>query len=204
MSFPKYKRFPTFLILTVLVNQVTIAQTPINLHERAKLKVSKITGIPTDKLTIVKEARLADTGITKYKLIDTQNNIYGISLNPDGSKTSEEALNQAIQAINNTGFVGKLEAELANRINQGNNKPINVVIWLKNRDIQRLSNLNIPSGAFLQEPLINLLKENNQQIILQSSYAPVVVAAVTPSLIKKIAERSDVERIYLERRRVPR
>ncbi|RUS95604.1 hypothetical protein DSM106972_089600 [Dulcicalothrix desertica PCC 7102] len=126
------------------------------------------------------------------------------SLNPDGSKTSEEALNQAIQAINNTGFVGKLEAELANRINQGNNKPINVVIWLKNKNTQGLGNFNIPSGAFLQEPLINLLKENNQQIILQSSYAPVVVAAVTPSFIIKIAERSDVERIYLERRRVPR
>jgi hypothetical protein len=87
MSFPKYKRFPTFLILTVLVNQVTIAQTPINLHERAKLEVSKITGIPTDKLTIVKEARLGDTGITRYKLRDTQNNIYGVSLNFDGSKT---------------------------------------------------------------------------------------------------------------------
>ncbi|RUS95603.1 hypothetical protein DSM106972_089590 [Dulcicalothrix desertica PCC 7102] len=87
MSFPKYKRFPTFLILTVLViwvtvpvNQATIAQTPINLYERAKLEVSKITGILTDKLTIVKQARLADTGITRFKLRDTQNNIYGIFL----------------------------------------------------------------------------------------------------------------------------
>jgi hypothetical protein len=74
---------------------------------------------------------LADTGITRYKLTDAQGKIYGVSLDSSGNPVTQEALARAVQAIDNKGFVGKLEAELANRLAQRSNQPINVIISLK-------------------------------------------------------------------------
>ncbi|MEH2357198.1 hypothetical protein [Nostoc sp.] len=49
-----------------------------------------------------------------------------------------------------------------------------------------------------------MAKVLNQRVIYQSLYTPIVVAEVTPLLIQTIAARSDVERIYLERRTIRR
>lgn len=98
-------------------------QTLNNLAEKAKLEVSKTTGISTNRLSIANTATLANTGITRFKLRDIQGNMYGVSLDSAGNQISRETLEQAIQAINNKGFVSKLEAELANHIAQGSNSP---------------------------------------------------------------------------------
>ncbi|WP_334855182.1 S8 family serine peptidase [Nostoc sp.] len=183
--------------------------------EKAKLEVSKTTGISADRLSVANKATLANTEITRFKLIDTQGNIYGISLDAAGNQISQEVLDQAVQAINNKGFVGKLEAELANRIGQGSNSPIRVVFYLKGKTVKpyRGSNRTEYQNYFstlkshyeaIQQPLVKQLKESNQRVIYQSLYTPMVVAEVTPLLIQTIAARSDVERIYLERRRIPR
>ncbi|WP_292780810.1 MULTISPECIES: hypothetical protein [unclassified Nostoc] len=190
-------------------------QTLNNLAEKAKLEVSKTTGIAAEHLSVVNKATLADTGIMRFKLIDTQGNIYGVSLDAAGNQISQEVLEQAIQAINNKGFVGKLETELANRISQGSNSPIRVIFHLKEETVQpyRGSNrtehqnhLNTLKSHYeaIQQPLVNQLKESNQRVIYQSLYTPIVVAEVTPLLIQTIAARSDVERIYLERRTIRR
>jgi hypothetical protein len=57
--------------------------------------------------------------------------------------------------------------------------------------------------AAVQQPLVNLLKANGQRILTQPS-APLVGAEVTPSLIRRIAERPDVVRIYLDEEGAPR
>ncbi|WP_193195475.1 hypothetical protein [Nostoc sp. MG11] len=190
-------------------------QTLNNLAEKAKLEVSKTTGISTDHLSIANTANLADTGITRFKLRDIQGNMYGVSLDSVGNLVSQEALERAIQAINNKGFIGKLEAELANRIGQGSNSPIRVVFSLRAKTVrpygqsnraeyQNYLNTLRSHYAVVQQPLVNQLQESNQRVIYQSLYTPMVVAEVTPSLIQAIAARSDVERIYLERRGSPR
>ncbi|MBD6619644.1 hypothetical protein FNW02_28440 [Komarekiella sp. 'clone 1'] len=190
-------------------------QTLNNLAEKARLEVSKTTGISTDHLSIANTATLANTGITRFKLRDIQGNMYDVSLDSAGNQISRETLEQAIQAINNKSFIGKLEAELANRIAQGSNSPIRVVFSLRAKTVrpygqpnraeyQNYLNTLRSQYAVIQQPLVNQLQESNQQVIYQSLYTPMVVAEVTPSLIQAIATRSDVERIYLERRGSPR
>lgn len=224
----KYKiKMQKFLGLTVCLSAVisfvpTVAfslpllgQTLNNLAEKAKLEVSKTTGISANSLSVVNQVTLADTGITRFKLIDTQGNIYGVSLDPAGNQISQEVLEQAIQAINNKGFVGKLETELVNRIAQGGNTPIKVIFHLKGETVQpyqgsnrteHQNHLNTLKSHYqlIQQPLVNQLKESNQRVIYQSLYTPIVVAEVTPLLIQTIAARSDVERIYLSRRTIRR
>lgn len=216
-----FRRFTLTLVVTVTViwllvtfSRAIVAQTPGNLAQRARLEVSKITGIPADRLTIVNEAALADTGITRFKLTDAEGKIYGTSLDTAGNSVSQEALGQAIQAFNNKGFVGKLEAELANKLTQSNS-PIKVIFWLKEEAVapsrgktvtERQANLNTLKSRYaaIQQPLVDQLKANNQEVIYQSLYAPIVGAAVTPSVIQAMVARSDVERIYLSQVGIPR
>ncbi len=202
-------------IVSVLKLETT-AQTLTNSRtQRAKLEVSQLTGIPANQLTIVTEAALADTGITRFKMTDSQGKIYGISLDATGNPVPTETLAQAIKAIENRGFVGKLEAELANLLEQGSNTPINVIFWLKDEAVTPfrgktpaerqayLDQLRVRQDQ-VQQPLVNQLKTNGQQVMHQSAYAPIVGAAVTPAVIKALANRPDVERIYLSRVGSPR
>jgi len=199
-------------------NSPTAQQVPESaMAQRARAAASQLTGISAGDLSVVKESPLADTGITRFKLTDARGKIYGVSLDRAGNPVSQEGLRQAVQTIANKGFVGKLESELANRLSQESNSPINVVFSLKgtpaaplrgnvqNRD-QYEANLQSVKGrnAEIQRPIVNQLRENGQRVIYQSAYAPMVVATVTPSVIQAIAARSDVERVYLERVAAPR
>src|SRR4028118_2084351 len=227
-------------------NSPSVAQVQGSaMAQRARAAASQLTGIPAEGLSVVKESPLTDTGITRFKLTDAQGKIYGVSLDSAGNLVSQEALRQAVQTIANKGFVGKreragelggqgpvrqavqtiankgfvgkLESELANRLGQESNSPINVVFYLKgapsvslrgnvqNRaqyeaNLQTIKDRNAES----QKAIVNQLRENGQRVIYQSAYASVVVAAVTPSLIQAIATRPDVERVYLERVAAPR
>lgn len=149
--------------------------------------------------------------------MDPENNIYDISLDANGNPLSQEALEQAIRVVESelSGFVGKLEGELAARIAQGSDDPIQVIIRLRQEatppsrpvsGIEDEANRNLRNSriATIQQPLLDLLTANGQQVIFRSSIAPIVIAAVTPSLIQTIAERSDVVRISLEREGTPR
>jgi subtilisin family serine protease len=197
---------------------LTTAQGPANSRaDRARAAASRLTGIPANRLSVAKEAPLADTGITRYKLTDAQGKIYGVSLDSSGNPVTQEALARAVQAIDNKGFVGKLEAELANRLTQRSDKPINVIIFLKESAAapsrgnvqsrtQYQANLNTlkTQNAEIQRAVVNQLKANGQRVLHQSAYAPVVAASVIPSQIQALAARSDVSRVYLERVSKPR
>ncbi len=202
-------------IVSVLKLETTAQTLTNSMAQRAKLEVSQLTGTPANQLTIAAEATLTDTGITRFKLRDSQGNIYGISLDTAGNPVPPETLAQIIQAIENRGFVGKLEAELANLISQGSNTPIKVIFWLKEEAVTPfrgktpaerqayLQNLRTRRTQ-LQQPLVNQLDASGQQVLYQSAYAPVVGALVTPTVIKALANRPDVERIYLSQEATPR
>lgn len=198
---------------------VTTAQVSENSRvQEAKLRLFQSRGIPPESLTVVKEATLADTGITRFKMRDSQGKIYNVSIDASGNPVNEQALRQAVEAIENKGFEGKIEAELAKLLGQrSNNTAIDVVILLKGetvapiqRNVQTRAQLDAnltqirSVNAAKAKPLMNQLQGNNQQIIYRSDYAPVVVARVTPEMIEKMAARSDVERIYLEGVGAPR
>jgi hypothetical protein len=111
-------------------NSPTAQQVPESaMAQRARAAASQLTGISAGDLSIVKESPLADTGITRFKLTDARGKIYGVSLDSAGNPVSQEVLRQAVQTIANKGFVGKLESELANRLSQESNSPINVVFF---------------------------------------------------------------------------
>lgn len=188
------------------------------LAEKAKSVVSEAKGIPVTKLSIAKVAPLADTGIRQYKLMDTKGNIHGVDLDAFGNPVSREVVDQALQEINNRGFVGKLEAELADLLKQrDDSQTINVIFWMKGttsppRRGDRVTpeeyeaNLRTIKNqvAAIEKPLVDMLKAKGQRILYQAQYAPAVAAAVKPSRIKASEARSDVERIYLERVNKPR
>ena len=204
---------------TVILGQnQTKAQVPTNSRaDRARTAASQLSGIPANRLSIAKEAPLADTGITRYKLTDAQGKIYGVSLDRSGNIVTQDALDKAVQAIDNKGFVGKLEADLAKRLSQRADSPINVIIFLKDSAAaplrgnvksrtQQQANLNTlrTRNAEIQRAVVNQLKANGQRVLHQSAYAPVVAASVIPSQIQALAARSDVSRVYLERVGKPR
>lgn len=188
------------------------------LAEKAKSVVSEAKGIPVTKLNVAKVAPLADTGIRQYKLMDTEGNIHGVDLDAFGNPVSREVVDQALQEINNRGFVGKLEGELADLFKQrDDSQTINVIFWMKGttsppRRGDRVTpeeyeaNLRTIKNqvAAIEKPLVDMLKANGQRILYQAQYAPAVAAAVKPSRIKALEARSDVERIYLERVSKPR
>jgi hypothetical protein len=189
----------------------TTAQTLIDTQtERAKLELFRLTGIPPSELTIVNEAALADTGISRFKIRDSHGNVHGISLDVAGNPVNPEILGQTVQAIDDRVYVGKLEAKLAVLLNQGTDSPIRVMIRLnqetdvpplrpQTREQHQAHLVNLRSRyAAIQQPLVNLLKANGQQVIYQPSYTAVVGADVTPSVLRRIVERPDVERISLE------
>lgn len=223
MSTTIFKRLALALVTPVAglgvlaaCSQITTAQQvdrQLELRARkARAQVSQITGVPVDRLSIAKEAPLSDTGITRYKIRDAHDKLYGISLDASGNRISQEGLERAVQTLDERGFIGKVEGELANLLTQSSDFTINVVIHLKGatspsdraskqtleHDDANLNTIRSRMTA-IQQPIVNQLKTSNRQIIYQGAYAPVVTAAVTPEEIKKIAARSDVERIYLER-----
>lgn len=199
------------LYLSSVVPKQTTAQAVVGLlSDKAKTVVSKITGIPVERLIIENEANLANTGIRQFKLTDPQGNLYNISLDSAGNEVSQEMVEKAWREFDNRGFAGKLESELASRIAQGGNQPLRVIFHLKGEggeplqeriSTNRQARLDSVKNriALIQKPLVNDLKGLGQEIVYQSLYAPMVVVSVKPSLIKTLAERLDVERIYLER-----
>lgn len=225
MSTTKFKRLTLALVVPLAgfgvlaaLNRATTAQQSENLRaQKARSQVSQMTRIPAERLTVAQEAPLGDTGIARYKVRDTQGKLHGISLDASGNRLSQEALRQAVQTIENQGFVGKVEAELANLLTQRSNFTINVVVYLKGATIPSVRgseqtreqddvNLNTIrfQNAAIQQRVVNHLKSNNLRVLYQAAYASVVAAAVTPEEIKNIAARSDVERIYLDRVAEPR
>jgi hypothetical protein len=143
--------------------------------------------------------------------MDAQGKIYGVSLDSSGNPVTQEALARAVQSLNNRGFVGKLEAELANRLAQRSDQPINLIISLKRMTAapsrsatqtrtQYEANLRTVKNqnTAIQRSVVNQLNSSGQRVLYQSAYAPMVVASATPEQIQAIAARPDVERIYLE------
>lgn len=217
MLINNFKRFVLVFIFTIAIlsgltsfRPFAKAQIPINLAEIAKIEIFRTVGIPLERLTIVNQATLAGTDIKQFKVIDSQGNIYGVSLDGAGNKISPEKLKQAVDAINNKGFVGKLEEELATLIAQYSNSPIKVIFYLNSEMIppyqgssrtEHQAHLNKLKDRYaeIQKPIVDELKKRGQQTLYQSLYAPLVVAEVSPSIIQMIAGRSDVNRIYLSR-----
>jgi len=117
---------------------------------------------------------------------DERDNLHGISLDASGNRVSQSALDQAVQTINK--FCGQVEAELANFLTQSSDSTINVVVQLKGKvasvqnersneqDDAKLNTIRSLNAA-IQQPIVNQLKTKNRQVIYQSAYGPVVVAA---------------------------
>lgn len=191
--------------------QLPQVQRKANLLERVLLEVSRRTGIEADRLMIVNQSFLGNTGITQFKVRTPDGNIYGIALDANGNPLSQEALEQVNRAVENelSGSIEKLERSLADLIVRGANNPIKVAIWLtgegipSRRLLRLLTQANLdalrPRFAAIQQPLVEQLMAQEQQVIYQVPDSPVVIAVVTPLVIQKIAQRPDVERIYLER-----
>ncbi|MCC5638782.1 S8 family serine peptidase [Nostoc sp. CHAB 5844] len=58
--------------------------------------------------------------------------------------------------------------------------------------------------AKVQQPLVEQLKANGQEVTYQSLYTPIITARVTPSVIEKITPRADVKRMYIAKNSKPR
>jgi hypothetical protein len=160
--------------------------------QKALAEVSRNTGIPVDRLTVGNQATLADTDIKRFKVIDSEDNTYSIFLDAAGNPVSEEVVNQITEAFHNKGFVGKLEVALNDLLKQGSNKPIRVIISLKDKEpmtpsrgrtpVERQANLNKLRDRYaaIEQPIVALLKANGQEVIYQSPFAPIVGASVSP------------------------
>lgn len=147
--------------------------------ERAKEVLSQVTGIPAELLTVTNSAPLADTGIMRFKLVDPERKIHGVNLDALGNPVSNEDVKRAIQEFNNRGFVGKLEAELADLLTRAApDRPINVAIWLEGPMLRPVRSMGVTREedeanlqtvraqiAAIQAPVVNQLRAMGQRII---------------------------------------
>lgn len=186
--------------------------------EKAKAVVSQATGVPAAQLRVAKMVPLSDMGIRQFKITDAQGNVYRADLDTFGNQVSAENIKGITEEIDNRGFVDKVEAELDDLLTRRSaDNPINVIFWLKGTTVPPLrgdrvtptdyeANLQIIKAqiAASEGPLVDQLRRVKGQIIYQAQYAPLVVAAATPSVIRALAARPDVERVYLERVGQPR
>lgn len=185
--------------------------------QRAKAVASSAAGVPAEALAVVRAAPLGDSGIQRFKLVDPEGNVHGVDLDATGTPVSLEAVEHAVQEMGERGFVGKLEAELADRTARGEPGPIRVVFWLRGAMAEPLRDDGVTSAAYearlgtiraqvaaIQQPLVGQLQASGQQVIYRAQYAPFVVAAATVAGIKAAEARADVQRVYLERTHSPR
>jgi hypothetical protein len=187
---------------------------------KARAVLSQATGRAVEELTIGRQSRLASTGLRRFKVLDRQGQIHSVNLDEAGNPVSDEAVQQAINERRNRGFVGKLEADLAERLStQDDPDPIQVIVWVKAgegpawplqpqemSEEDRRSHLVTVGDqmAALQRPVVAHLRALGQPVIYQAQYAPVVVVAATPAAIRAMEARDDVERIYVGRVYTPR
>jgi len=185
---------------------------------RAKALVAGATGLAPDQLTVGRESLMAEAGIRRLKLLDPKGNIYGVALDDSGNPVSREAVQEAVEELSQRGFVGKQDAELAERLSaQRDAGPINVVFWLNGatnpvlrqegpRNEERAAQLTAVRDqmAAIQDPIVNELAASGQQVVYQARYAPVVVVKADAPAIRAMESRGDVECIYLERVHKPR
>ncbi|MCC5637422.1 S8 family serine peptidase [Nostoc sp. CHAB 5844] len=215
-------RFVLPFIFTVAVlfglntfKPIVIAQIPVNLVEKAKAEVFRTTGISPNRLIVGNTVSLANTGIKRFKVTDPQGTIHSVALDAAGNVVSQEVVNQIVEKLSNRGFFGKLEVGLDKLIKSGSDSPIDVVISLEQEVFQPfhgtsdeeyktyLNNLR-SFYAKVQQPLVEQLKADGQQVTYQSLYTPMITARVTPSVIEKITSRADVKRMYIEKISKPR
>ena len=182
---------------------------------QAKALVSQATGLSPDELIVGREALLGDSGIRRMKLIDGGGRVFGIALDETGNRASGTAVKDAIAEMNQKGFVGKLDAGLAQRLSAARDSgPMRVILWLKDtaNQTQRQAGQTDETReaglasrvAVLQQPSVNQLRSAGQEVIYQSQYAPAVVVSASTPAIRAMEARDDVERIYLERTHQPR
>jgi hypothetical protein len=185
--------------------------------ERAVVVLSQALGISTEGLTVAGMAPLADTGVRRYKLIDAQGNLHGVNLDAAGSAVSNVKVERLLKEIDNRGFVGKLEINLADKLAKKDDTPIKVLFWLKGETAPPRRGEGVKLAeyeAHLQTvrsqvaaiawPFVDKLKKTKVvRVRYQAQDAPLVAATVKPSELRALADQPEVERIYLERERKP-
>src|SRR5262245_36680461 len=85
-------------------------------NERAIEVAAAKAGGSADGLQVIRAAPFADTGVRQFKLMDGAGNIVGVDLDELGNPVTPEELKNHGQRVQNRGFHGKLEAELADAL----------------------------------------------------------------------------------------
>jgi subtilisin family serine protease len=188
-----------------------------DIAQRAKAAASRASGVPADALIVIGASPLGDSGIQRFKLVDPEDTIHGVDLDATGTPVTGEAVERAVQQMDEHGFVGKLETELADRAAKGEPGPIRVVYSLQGAPADPLRGDDVTSEAYearvaairaqvaaIQQPLVDQIRASGQQVVYRAEHAPFVVATDTVAGIKAAEARSDVQRVYLERIHHPR
>jgi subtilisin family serine protease len=173
--------------------------------------------VPEQALRVVGAAPLGDSGIRRFKLVDDQGDIHGVDVDAAGTPVSRDVVEQAALETDRQGFAGKLEAELADRLNEGQTGQINAVYWLRGATPEPLRGDDVSPMAYearvaairarvagIQRPFVDHIRARGHQVIYQSHHVPAVVAAASAAEIRAVEARPEVERIYLERVHRPR
>lgn len=186
--------------------------------ERAKQVLAQEAGVPAEELTISGASVLQDGAMRRFKVADPQGNVHGVTLDASGNRVSDTAVERALAEVDERGFVGKLEKELAEALATRDGQPLNVVYWLADdaTDLPIREETETESArearfaairahvAAVQQPVLARLAETGHQVIYQAEYAPVVVASGSGQAIRAMEAAPGVSRVYLERVHEPR
>jgi subtilisin family serine protease len=194
------------------------AQQPRSAAAAVK-EVAERTGVPISSLQVLRAASLGPGGIARFKILNTQDGtIYGADLDLQGNSVSEETVMQAVAAAPRQSFRGKLEAELADRIDRSDeDETFRVGVWVKSHpmrgpaDRPTTTEQAIALRAIITDevtdflsPIREYLRTAAIPVIYQSQYAPLIFVEASTPQIRALASQDDVEVIFRERVHQPR
>ena len=180
--------------------------------ERAKAVAATTTGHAADRLSVIKVAPFADSGIRQFKLADDAGNIVGVDLDAVGNAVSPDELKNHGRRADERGFHGKFEAELSALLAGNSQSPVRFVCLLDvpseaprrgegvtEEEYESHLQLIASQIASRTKPVWDRVRALGGQVHYTSNHVPFGVCEGPPGLIRAIAADRRVKRIYLER-----
>jgi hypothetical protein len=215
--------------ITIFVNGASV-NTTIGGQEFYNAKAldytAKITGIPSEQLTIAIESeenyQLLNTAVKVYKIEDKSGNLYPATLDMSGNPVNKSELDFKERNLEYEKY-GKLDPDLyATLPTMKTGDKVKVWIWLKEPTQAKLTrpvpgtNLSTAQEkefrsqeatyfnrtqevyAAQERPITDFLNSTGTRITYKSQYAPIVFAEVTSDTIQTLNKTENVDCISLE------
>lgn len=187
--------------------------------EKAKAAVSRASGLPTEELTVVRQAPFGHTGIRQFKVMDSQGNVSGVDLDTAGRPVSADEMKRHAREATGQRFVGGLDQELADHLRgKRDDEAVRVLAWMDGVSTtapQRGDGIDQEateaSLALIdqqvqtaQEPFVSEMQALGAQLLYRAQHVPMSAWEVRTGDLRTATNKFRNVLFFLEREHQPR